>query len=157
MPDGCDESSNIVVSTYSENTRKLKTDGGSDYRWHDDIMKKNGWCDFEAAGRMSGTRFSVLHGNISRFERELGRYFVDFHTTLKEARDGPGSGYTEVSIPYIVARDTLEGTGHLPKFEDDLFHLGAFNLLKGQDAFLIPTAEVSYYYCTFSPRYRSFY
>ena len=81
VPDGSDESSNVVVLTYAGDTRKLNVANGgvSEYHWHDDIMKKNGWCDFEAAGRMSGTRFSVLHGSISRFERELSRYFVDFH------------------------------------------------------------------------------
>ena len=66
-----------------------------------------------------------------RLERALIQYFLDFHSSR---------GYEEVSVPFIVSRSTLEGTGQLPKFEDDLFKVN--HLVAGEDAFLIPTAEV---------------
>jgi len=84
-----------------------------------------------AAAKISGARFSVLLGPIARLERALTQYFLDFHVSR---------GYLEVSVPYIVSRSTLEGTGQLPKFEDDLFKVN--HLVGGEDAFLIPTAEV---------------
>jgi seryl-tRNA synthetase len=80
---------------------------------------------------MSGTRFSILQGSLARLERALVQYFLDFHINR---------GYNEVSIPCIVARKTLEGTGQLPKFEDDLFKIN--HKVAGEDSFLIPTAEV---------------
>mmetsp|Transcript_77388 Transcript_77388/g.151846 ORF Transcript_77388/g.151846 Transcript_77388/m.151846 type:complete len:329 (-) Transcript_77388:19-1005(-) len=85
----------------------------------------------EAAIRMSGARFSVLVGPIARLERALVSYFLDFHTKR---------GYTEVAVPFIVSRSSLEGTGQLPKFEDDLFKVN--HNMGGEEAFMIPTAEV---------------
>jgi seryl-tRNA synthetase len=88
----------------------------------------------------AGTRFNILTGALVRFERELARFFLDFHTK-RRGSDGRGSGgYSEVSVPYIVSHDTLQCTGHLPKFRDDLF--GISHKVMGQSAFLIPTAEV---------------
>lgn len=88
--------------------------------------------DHDAAARIAGARFSVLTGPLARLERALIQYFLDFHGQR---------GYTEVSVPYIVSRSTLQGTGQLPKFEDDLFHI-TNHQISGEDAFLIPTAEV---------------
>ena len=88
--------------------------------------------DIEAATRMSGSRFSVLIGPIARLERAIAQYFIDYHIS---------NNYMEVTVPYIVSRSTLENTGQLPKFEDDLFHIKNHNI-SGEDAFLIPTAEV---------------
>ena len=70
--------------------------------------------DLEAANRMSGARFSVLLGPVARLERGLTQFMLDRHTER---------GYTEVSVPFIVSRSALEGTGQLPKFEDDLFQV----------------------------------
>jgi seryl-tRNA synthetase len=81
---------------------------------------------------MSGSRFSVLIDGIARLERALSQYFMDFHISR---------GYKEVSVPFIVSRSSLEGTGQLPKFENDLFKIEN-HLAAGEDAFLIPTAEV---------------
>lgn len=129
VPDGADESQNEVVKVWGADTRKIGEDGT--YSWHDDIAQKLGGLDVAAAGRISGARFSILTGSIARLERAITQFFLDFHTSR---------GYTEVSIPYIVSRSTLEGTGQLPKFEDDLFKVS--HSVAGEDAFLIPTAEV---------------
>jgi len=101
------------------------------YLWHDEIARQLGGLDSEAATSLSGTRFSVLVGPIARLERALINFFLDFH--MKR-------GYQEVSVPYIVSRSTLYGTGQLPKFEEDLFQVN--HQVQGEDAFLIPTAEV---------------
>jgi len=127
VPDGNDESDNVVVSIWGEDQRKI----GEEFLWHDEIAKNLNGVDIDAANRISGSRFSVLVGPVARLERSLTQYFLDFHVSR---------GYMEVSIPYIVSRSTLEGTGQLPKFEDDLFKVN--HAVGGEDAFLIPTAEV---------------
>ena len=68
---------------------------------------------------------------MARLERALGQYFLDYHVSR---------GYEEVAVPFIVSRSTLQGTGQLPKFEEDLFKVS--HEVAGEDAFLIPTAEV---------------
>lgn len=83
---------------------------------------------------MSGSRFVALSGDVARLERALGMFLMDRHNQ---------NGYTEVSVPYIVSRQALEGTSQLPKFQDDLFAITPeSHTCNGQDAFLIPTAEV---------------
>ncbi len=104
----------------------------SEGRSHDDLGVALGIFDFEAAARITGARFSVLLGAAARLERALISFFLDLHTSEH--------GYTEVVAPYIVWASSLEGTGNLPKFEKDLFKLS--EPLNGQDAYLIPTAEV---------------
>ena len=97
---------------------------------HVALGEKLGGLDFEAATRISGARFVVIRGALARLQRALAQFMLDLHTSAH--------GYTEVYVPYLVARSSLEGTGQLPKFEQDLF------ALRGeQDFFLIPTAEVS--------------
>lgn len=115
------------MTVWGEDKRKI----GDNFQWHDDIARGLGGLDLEAATRMSGSRFSVLIGPVARLERALTQYFLDFHTTR---------GYQEVSVPFIVSRSTLQGTGQLPKFEDDLFRVN--HNVAGEEAFLIPTAEV---------------
>jgi len=104
---------------------------GDGFLWHDELAQNLKGLNVDAASRISGARFSVLTGPVARLERALTQYFLDFHV-LK--------GYQEVSVPYIVSRSTLEGTGQLPKFEEDLFKVS--HSVAGEDAFLIPTAEV---------------
>jgi seryl-tRNA synthetase len=87
-----------------------------------------GIFDFERAVKISGSRFALLRGAGAQLERGLAQLMLDMAT-----RD---HGYTEVSPPYLVNRDCMVGTGNLPKFEDDAFHV-----VEG-DRFLIPTAEV---------------
>jgi seryl-tRNA synthetase len=92
-----------------------------------------GW-NSEAAVGMSGARFVSLTGSVARLERALSSYFLD------RAID---KGYIEVSPPLVVSRSALEGTSQLPKFEEDLFKIvPESHTCNGEDAFLIPTAEV---------------
>ena len=84
--------------------------------------------DFEAAAKITGARFPLYLGPGARLERALINFMLDIHTTKH--------GYKEILPPFIVNRDSMTGTGQLPKFEEDLFKL------QGWDYFLVPTAEV---------------
>jgi seryl-tRNA synthetase len=95
---------------------------------HWDIGTSLGILDFETAARVTGTRFVFYRGLGSRLERSLISFMLDLHTL-----EGP---YTEVFPPYMVNRGSMQGTGQLPKFEEDAF------AVRGMDYFLIPTAEV---------------
>jgi seryl-tRNA synthetase len=125
VPDGRDENSNIEV-------RRWGTPREFDFTPVDHVAvgEKLAMMDFEAAGRISGARFVVLKGGLARLHRALIQYMLDLHT---------GShGYTEIYAPYLVARQSLVGTGQLPKFEAELFRV-----VGGEsEFFLIPTAEV---------------
>jgi seryl-tRNA synthetase len=99
-------------------------------RDHVEIGTALGILDFERAAKISGARFGVYWGDGARLERALTRFMLDLHTKER--------GYREVIPPYLVTRETLTGTGHLPKFEDDLFKTRAGD----RELFLIPTAEV---------------
>ena len=125
VPDGRDETANVEV-------RRWGTPRAFDFepRDHVAIGEQLGLVDFEAAGRISGARFVVLKGAAARLHRALIQYMLDLHTTRH--------GYTEVYAPYLVARQSLVGTGQLPKFEADLFRVASGD----QELFLIPTAEV---------------
>ena len=95
---------------------------------HWDIGEKLGILDFERAAKIAGARFAVYRGAGARLERALINFMLDLHTSE--------NGYTEMLPPALANRDALVGTGQLPKFEADLFHLAP------GDYFLIPTAEV---------------
>ncbi len=96
---------------------------------HVDLGEALAQMDTETAGKITGSRFSVLYGEIARLHRALVQFMLDEHTAL--------NGYTEVYVPYMVNRASLTGTGNLPKFEEDLFRIEG-----DQEYFLIPTAEV---------------
>jgi len=96
---------------------------------HVDLGEKIGGLDFETAAKITGSRFSVMSGAIARLHRALIQFMLDTHTSEH--------GYTETYVPYIVNKDSLQGTGQLPKFEEDLFKLRSEH-----DVYLIPTAEV---------------
>lgn len=85
--------------------------------------------DFEAAAKISGSRFVVLYQNLARLQRALIQFMLDLHTQEH--------GYVEVYVPYLVKAHSLYGTGQLPKFREDLFHIEGESKLS-----LIPTAEV---------------
>ncbi|MCK6598463.1 MAG: serine--tRNA ligase [Bdellovibrionaceae bacterium] len=124
---------------------------------HWELGEKLNIIDFERAGKVTGTRFAFLKGAAARMERALIQFMMDLHSQ--------NHGYTEMIPPFIVNSQSLTGTGNLPKFKDDLFHLS------GSDYFLIPTAEVpvtNYYsqeilnetdlpkkFCAYSPCFRS--
>jgi len=95
---------------------------------HVDLGESLGGLDFDMAAKLTGSRFVVMSGALARLHRALTQFMLDTHATEH--------GYTEVYVPYIVNADSLHGTGQLPKFEEDLFHL------EGTDFYLIPTAEV---------------
>jgi len=100
-----------------------------DIRDHVDIGESLGGLDFETASKLTGSLFTVLKGDLARLHRALIAFMLDMHTTQH--------GYTEVNVPYIVNADSLQGTGQLPKFGEDLFKLH-----HEPDYYLIPTAEV---------------
>jgi seryl-tRNA synthetase len=127
VPAGKSEDDNELVRSWGE---PVQLD--FEARPHDELGVDLGILDFEASARLSGARFSVLRGAGARLERALISFFLDLHTAQH--------GYTEVMVPYIVWGSTMYGTAQLPKFEADLFKLT--QPLNGQDAYLIPTAEV---------------
>ncbi|MFE9083710.1 serine--tRNA ligase [Brevundimonas sp. NPDC003935] len=121
VPDGADENDNVEVLKWGE----PRTTGPA--KDHADLGEALGLLDFEAAAKMSGSRFAVLKGQLARLERAIGQFMLDLQTGTH--------GYLEVAPPYLVKDDAMFGTGQLPKFEEDLFRSG--------EHLLIPTAEVS--------------
>ncbi|WP_018716868.1 serine--tRNA ligase [Arhodomonas aquaeolei] len=124
VPDGDDESDNVPLRHWGE-------PAAFDFTPRDHVALgalANG-MDFEAAARIAASRFVVLRGPVARLHRALAGYMLDVHTREH--------GYEEVYVPYLVAPQTLEGTGQLPKFEEDLFAVSGDHPL-----YLIPTAEV---------------
>lgn len=120
---GKDDSDNVEVKKYGTPTEfdfepKAHWDLGTDL----DIL------DFDRAGKISGSRFSIFKGDGARLERSLIQFMLDLHTLEQD--------YTEMSTPFMVNRASMLGTGQLPKFEDDMFYLPS------KDFFLVPTAEV---------------
>ena len=94
---------------------------------HWELDEEQNLIDFKRGVKLAKSRFSVLKGVGARLERALINYMLDFNRQR---------GFEEVTVPYIVNKDTLLGTGQLPKFEDDLFKI------EGEELYLIPTAEV---------------
>lgn len=95
---------------------------------HWDLGTDLGILDFERASKITGARFSIFKGLGAKLERAIVSFMLDLHTSEH--------GYTEMLTPFMVNRDSMIGTGQLPKFEEDMFHL------PGKDYFLVPTAEV---------------
>lgn len=108
VPDGEDESGNVLVGQPWGQPRK---DGPA--KDHADLGEALGLLDFEAAARMSGSRFAVIKGGLARLERAIGQFMLDVQTNEH--------GYLEVNPPYLVRDEAMFGTGQLPKFEEDLF------------------------------------
>ncbi|REJ77454.1 MAG: serine--tRNA ligase [Acidobacteria bacterium] len=124
VPVGVDESDNVEVRKWGE-----PTEFDFEPLDHVDIGENAAILDLERATKIAGTRFAILKGAGARLERALINFMLDFQTT--------SNGYEETHPPFIVNRNTLFGTGQLPKFEQDLFHL------EDERGFaLIPTAEV---------------
>ncbi|MDQ2070704.1 serine--tRNA ligase [Natronospira bacteriovora] len=124
VPDGRDEDDNEEIRRWGE-PRVLDFEA----RDHVDLGEGLGGLDFEAAARLTGARFAVMTGGVARLHRALTQFMLDLHVNEH--------GYEEAYVPYIVNRDSLTGTGQLPKFGEDLFHLD-----DDRDWHLIPTAEV---------------
>lgn len=152
VPDGKSDEDNVEVHRWGElpafDFEPLS---------HEVLGERRGWMDFDRATKLTGTRFSILKRAGARLERALIQMMLDIHTNE--------NSYEEVSPPYIINEKSLFGTGNLPKFKEDLFHLEA------SDFFLIPTAEVPLtnlhaqdilsfkdlprYYTAFTPCFRS--
>lgn len=124
VPDGKTEDDNQELRTWG-----TPGDFDFDVKDHVDIGVSLNGMDFEAASKLTGSRFAVLQGQIARLQRALTQFMLDTHINEH--------GYTEVYVPFIVNQDSLYGTGQLPKFEEDLFKLET-----DQGFYLIPTAEV---------------
>jgi seryl-tRNA synthetase len=122
VPVGADESANRVERTWGE-PRAFDFEP----RAHWDIGAALGILDFERAATIAGARFAVLWGTGALLERALVTFMLELHR---------GNGYREVYVPFLVNRAALVGTGQLPKFAPDLFHV------EGTEYFLVPTAEV---------------
>ena len=99
-----------------------------EHKAHWDVGVDLDILDFERAAKIAGARFTVYKGLGARLERSLINFMLDLHTEKH--------GYQEMLPPFMVNRDAMTGTGQLPKFEDDMFHVPA------KDFFLVPTAEV---------------
>lgn len=122
VPEGADETSNKVIRTWGEPKAfsfKAKS--------HFEIGEALGMMDFKKAGEVTGARFVFLKGRGAKLERALIQFMLDEHSK---------KGYEEMIPPFLVNRASLTGTGQLPKFEEDVFHIEKY------DFFLIPTAEV---------------
>ena len=123
VPRGNDDSENIEMI-------KVGTPREFDFepRAHWDIGTMNDWLDFERANKITGSRFSIFKGFGAKLERALTQFMLDLHTEKQ--------GYTEMSTPFMVNRDSMIGTGQLPKFSEDMYQL------ERDDFYLVPTAEV---------------
>ncbi len=123
VPIGSDEKSNVEI-------KKWGSPPNFDFqpKNHYEIGENLGLMNFELAAKLSGSRFVILKGALSKLERAITQYMLDKHTTQ--------NGYTEINTPVLVKEQALYGTGQLPKFVDDLFTVG-------DDFWLIPTAEVT--------------
>jgi len=122
VPEGADEDDNIELRKVLE---PRKFDFEPKEHWA--LAEINGWIDFERGVKLAKSRFSVLRGDAARMERALINLFLDVNRER---------GFEEVCVPFINNAKMLQGTGQLPKFEDDLFKID------GEDLYLIPTAEV---------------
>lgn len=123
VPVGETEEDNILHRTWGKTTSF-----SFEPKPHWDVADHLGILDFERAGKVTGSRFVFYRGLGARLERALISFMLDLHIDEHD--------YTEVLPPYIVNRDSMTGTGQLPKFEEDAFKIA------GEDYFLIPTAEV---------------
>jgi seryl-tRNA synthetase len=124
VPLGSDEKDNVEIRSWGKIPQFDFTP-----KDHVELGETLKLMDFEAASKMSGARFVVLYGGLSKLQRAIGQFMLDLH--VRE------HGYREVYVPYLVKQDSLFGTGQLPKMRDDLFHI------QQSDLSLIPTAEVS--------------
>jgi len=134
VPEGKNEEHNVQIRHWGE-PRQFDFE----IRDHVSIGEGLGLLDFETAAKLSGARFSLMKGGLARLHRALAQFMLDIHTQEH--------GYMEAYVPYLVNRDSLRGTGQLPKFEQDLFAINTGGTDHSTEAsspefHLIPTAEV---------------
>lgn len=121
-PVGADEESNPIIRSWGEKPALINA------RDHLDLAEAKGLISFDDGARLSGSGFAVYRGKGARLQRALIQFLLDLQTRE--------NGYEEVNVPHLVNRECMEGTGQLPKFEDDMYGVG------NNEQFLIPTAEV---------------
>lgn len=124
VPAGQSEDDNLEIAVWGD-----VPEFSFDAKDHVDLTESSQMLDFETAAKITGSRFVTLRGELATMHRALIQFMLDVH--IKE------HGYEEVYVPYIVNRDSLRGTGQLPKFEEDLFKID-----DDRGYYLIPTAEV---------------
>ncbi|MCB1701331.1 MAG: serine--tRNA ligase [Pseudomonadales bacterium] len=124
VPAGASETDNVEVSRWGS-----PTVFDFPVKDHVELGETLGQLDADSGGKITGSRFTVMYGGLARMHRALIQFMLDLHTREH--------GYREIYVPYIVNRESLRGTGQLPKFEEDLFRLEG-----EQGYYLIPTAEV---------------
>jgi len=122
VPEGKDENDNVEI-------KKVGEIPNFDFepKPHDELGEKLKWLDFVRGVKLAKSRFTVMKKDAARLERALINFFLDHNREW---------GFEEVYVPFIVNRETMTGTGQLPKFEEDLFKI------ENEDLYLIPTAEV---------------
>ena len=126
VPAGADETHNVETNRWG--TPRTFAFAPKD---HVELGARHGWLDGDAGAKLSGARFTVLRGDLARLHRALAQFMLDLH-----ARE---HGYTECNVPLIVNAESMQGTGQLPKFEQDLFATAVGETQR----YLIPTSEVS--------------
>ena len=126
VPVGKDENDNVEVARWG-----TPREFAFAVKDHVELGERHGWLDGDAGAKLSGARFTVLRGQLARLHRALGQFMLDLHTAEH--------GYLECNVPVIVNADSMQGTGQLPKFEEDLFATEVGETKR----YLIPTAEVS--------------
>ena len=123
VPDGANEDENVLLEIIGK-----KPNFSFEAKEHWDLGEQNGTLDFERGVKLSKSRFVAMRGQAARMERALINYMLDFNRER---------GFEEWYVPFMANANTLQGTGQLPKFEDDLFKI------EDEDLYLIPTAEVA--------------
>lgn len=123
VPSGADENDNVILEVVGS-----KPEFAFEPKEHWDLGEANGTLDFVRGVKIAKSRFTALSGQAARLERALINYMLDFNRER---------GFNEWYVPFMANSNTLQGTGQLPKFADDLFKI------EGEDLYLIPTAEVS--------------
>lgn len=123
IPNGDDDTCNVEIRKWGE-PRKFDFE----HKAHWDIGTELGILDFDRAAKLSGARFTVYKGLGARLERAVTNFMLNLHTEEQ--------GYTEILPPFMVGREAMTGTGQLPKFEEDMYHI------EDTELFMIPTAEV---------------
>ncbi|MCL7713919.1 serine--tRNA ligase [Stenotrophomonas mori] len=126
VPTGADENDNVEQARWG-----TPRDFDFPVLDHVELGARNGGLDAETAAKLSGSRFTVLRGEVARLHRALAQFMLDLHSGAH--------GYQETNVPVIVNADSLYGTGQLPKFEEDMF----ITRLGEQKRYLISTSEIS--------------
>jgi len=124
VPEGADEDDNVEIRTWGEPKAF-----DFEVKDHVDLGAGVGGLDFDTAAKLTGSRFAIMQGDLARLHRALAQFMLNTHIDEH--------GYEEINVPFIVNKESLYGTGQLPKFEADLF-----KLRDDRDFYLIPTAEV---------------